>query len=234
MPVSSTQKEPIIGVRKITESWQDMLKSFQDNEVYASAVQQINSDKRKQEWLAVRLLLKELAGPEAIIDYAKNGAPVLRNSRYHISISHTGGFAAVILSEATNPGIDIEYRSERAWKLRSKYLGDKELTLFDTLCGQKTTAGKTIDSQTADNNPQNRIELATVCWCAKETAYKSLQQSEVDFIDHFHIQPFILSKKGSFLLHETKTPEQNTFLIHYRITEDYILTWCTTPKTVTI
>ena len=219
MPILFTQKSPTIGIWKMEESWQEMLTSLQENNVYSRNdawnrdINNIKSDKRKQEWLAVRLLLKHLAGPEAYIEYRENGSPVLKNSPYNISISHTTGFAAVILSKKEDPGIDIEYNDGRAWKLREKYLGEKELKAFDSLNDHRST------------NSGMQEKLATICWCAKETAYKALQRTEVDFINHLHILPFSLSDNGSFYLKETKTPIQQIFSINYQITEDYTITW---------
>lgn len=214
MPVLYTQQTPIMGIWETTESWQQMLESFRDKERYVSDIDRIQSDKRKQEWLAVRLLLKHLSGPEVAIGYNENGAPLLHNHPGNISISHTNGFVAVILSTRSNPGIDIEYRSERAWRLRKKYMGEAELKLFDSPYNQ------------ADNNKHPiHVDLATLCWCAKETAYKALLQTEVDFIDHLHILPFTYSEKGTLFLKETKTLQQERFQINYQMTEKYIITW---------
>ena len=214
MPIIFTQTSPAIGIWKIEESWQEMLETIRKNEDYSREIDlDVNNkttDKRKQEWLAARLLLLHLDGPESYIDYNENGAPVLRNNRYNISISHTSCFVAIILSDKENPGIDIEYHSERAFKLRKKYLGNKEMEMFDLL---------------RDSLHNNMNTLATLCWCAKETAFKALRQTEVDFIEHLHILPFTFSDKGTFSLKETKSLQQEVFNIKYQITEDYIITW---------
>jgi len=245
MPILYTQDSPVMGIWKITETWQEMIESFQDNENYLRFVCKMQSDKRKQEWLAIRLLLKHLLGPEVYIDYQGNGVPLLRNSEYYISISHTKGFAAVILSNSENPGIDIELHSGRAWRLRDKFLGVYELEMFVPMhdlqrnnlqtgsnktktCKNKKADEKKLISEKIhadDGIFSEQTTLATVCWCAKETAFKSLQQAEVDFINHLHILPFELSDKGIFSIKETKTPLQQIFIINYQITEDFIITW---------
>lgn len=226
-----------MGIWKITEPWQEMLKLLHHKDIYISGAEQIQSERRKQEWLAVRLLLEQLAGPEVTIEYDEYGAPLLHNSAYNISISHTTGFAAVILNDKPYAGIDIEYHSERAWRLREKYLSENELEMFIPLYKDKQRNVQPATGEQAGSkqksNRQCCNELATLCWCAKETAYKALNQSEVDFIGHLHIQPFILSEKGIFLLKETRTPQQETFFIHYRITEDYIITWTIAKQTNT-
>lgn len=233
MPLFYTNQTQTLGVWKITETWQELLATFPHPEKYVNEVDAIKSDKRKQEWLAVRLLLNKLmdantaphhtqigrqvtatdpnsqTNDEPFIHYHKNGSPFLPNRDIHISISHTVGYATLIINHALPVGIDIEYRSERAWRLREKFMNNPELSLFS----ESTTA------------KPNHADLATLCWCAKETAFKALQQNEVDFIKHLHIQPFPLLETGVFTLKETKTPRQNLFHIHYQITDDYILSW---------
>ena len=196
---------PHIGVWEIVEPWQELLDLFQNKTLYADEVLKIQSDKRKSEWLAIRLLIKQLIGTEMSVDYKDNGAPFLKNSPYYISISHTKGYAALILSKQMNPGIDIEYRSERSLKLSRKFLNDIELEQL--------------------NRCPNPELFATTCWCAKETAFKALQENGLDFIKHFHILPFSFSDKGIFRLKETKTPKHETLHIHYQVTDEYILTW---------
>ena len=232
MPLLSNHLSPSIGIWEITESWQDMLELLENKSMYADKMHEIQSDNRKQEWLSVRLLVKNLTNSYTTIDYLPNGTPFLSDNHYHISISHTKGYSAIILSQYTHPGIDIEYRSERAWKLRTKFLNEKELAYFapsDNLylagCEKHTPqATQDINSQASSKTSQPST-LATLCWCAKETAYKVLQETSVDFIKHLHIKPLILSKKGIILLEETKTNQQKTVQIHYQITDEYIITW---------
>ena len=216
MPLLSVQPSPpIAGVWKITETWRDMLALFQDKDLYASEIDKIQADSRKREWLAVRLLVKHLTGRELPISYRSNGAPFLSGQPDHISISHTKGYAAVILSETPLPGIDIEYRSERAWKLRAKYLSDNEIEQCKMIASCQTDPLLSPAQET----------LATLYWCAKETAYKALQASGVDFIKHLYLEPFPLSATGVFALKATLSASTSTYTIHYQITEDYILTW---------
>jgi len=211
MPLLHVCRTPLMGIWEITETWQEMLHLFACKDVYAEELGRIPSEKRKQEWLAVRLLLKRLTGAEMTVGYHENGAPFLINSPYHVSISHTKGYAAVILNKDASPGIDIEYRSERAWKLRQRFMSETELNLLALSDNDQPAAGQ--------------LTCATLCWCAKETAFKALHEPEVDFIKHLHISPFTLSGKGVFLLTETKTPHPKTCLIHYQITENFVISF---------
>lgn len=216
MPLYHLHQSPVIGIWKIAETWQAMLEMFQNKTLYAEEALKMKSDKRKCEWLAIRLLLKHLTGTEMIVGYRDNGSPFLINSRYHISISHTKDYAALILSENPDPGIDIERQSERAWKLREKFMNEKELKQFALLFA-KAPPDKEIIARQAT--------LATIYWCAKETAYKALQSKEVDFIEHLHIAPFTASDKGIICLKETKTPIQMSYHMHYHLFDDFVLTY---------
>ena len=216
MPLLNIYTSPLMGIWKINESWQELLNSLANKEVYLPDLHKIQSDKRKQEWLTVRLLLQHLSGKDALIRYHKNGAPFLPDSKYHISISHTRGFAALLLTGETNPGIDIEYHSERAWRLHKKYMNESEATFIRSLSDRKSTENPLTVSVT---------ETATIYWCAKETAYKALGETEVDFAEHFCIEPFNPSKEGILILKEKRTKQQLNFNINYRVTEDFILTW---------
>ncbi len=48
--------------------------------------------------------------------------------------------------------------------------------------------------------------------------------SDVDFIDHLHISPFLLSGEGMIHSVETKRKRQQ-FSLNYRIHDDYVLVW---------
>jgi phosphopantetheinyl transferase len=202
-----------MGIWRITESWQELLELLINKDVYYSGVMKISSGKRKQEWLAVRLLLQHLSGSDAYIEYRENGAPFLSGSACHISISHTKGFAVIILSENKNPGVDMEYRSERAWKLRKKYMSEIEWNMIMSL-----------------NADVDAVAIASICWCAKETAFKILGETGVDFSEHLHIEPFGFSTEGSLILEERRTEQRQRFRINYQVTDEYILTWKDTKQ----
>ena len=54
-----------------------------------------------------RRLLKAILGYEPVIRHNEDGKPLIDDS--HISISHTIGYVAVILSHDHEVGIDVEY-----------------------------------------------------------------------------------------------------------------------------
>jgi phosphopantetheinyl transferase len=67
------------------------------------------SDQRRVHWLAYRYILKNIVGKgrQIRIHYDKHNKPFLDLSKDHISVSHSGRFATVILSSRHRVGIDI-------------------------------------------------------------------------------------------------------------------------------
>ena len=66
------------------------------------------SERRKMEWLSVRVLLYAMLQEDKEIGYSPEGKPYLTDHSFFISISHTKGYVAVMLASFTPAGIDIE------------------------------------------------------------------------------------------------------------------------------
>ncbi len=101
---------------------------------------------RRQEFLSVRALLSLLIHDDTIdISYTANRQPLLSDGR-HISISHTRGYAAVLVSTAHHVGIDIERKGRNIRRVTSHFLRHDEQ---------------------ADTDDDLLLH-----WCAKEAVYK--------------------------------------------------------------
>ncbi len=112
------------------------------------------SEQRKCEVLAVRLLIKEIIGDNVQLLHQDNGKPYL-SSGMNISISHTRGFAVIIVSHSKQVSVDIEYFSNRIEGIRSKFMRD-------------------------DENASSQVKLL-MHWCAKETMYKLFPEDNLTF-----------------------------------------------------
>lgn len=112
------------------------------------------SEQRKCEVLAVRLLIKEIIGDNVQLLHQDNGKPYL-SSGMNISISHTRGFAVIIVSRSKQVTVDIEYFSNRIERIRSKFMRD-------------------------DENASSQVKLL-MHWCAKETMYKLFPEDNLTF-----------------------------------------------------
>ena len=61
-------------------------------------------------------------------------------------------------------------------------------------------------------------------WSAKETMFKCMDTSDVDFRKHLHILPFTVEEQGVFSAVEYRTAEKRNFRIHYYLFPDFVLT----------
>ena len=107
--------------------------------------------KRQQERAAAHSLLAAMLGRPVAILHAADGAPLVEG--HQISISHTRGFLAILLSRSRRVGVDIEYRSDR--RIASRFLRPDE------------SASSTDDLLT--------------CWCVKEAVYKLRSASHLAY-----------------------------------------------------
>ncbi|MBO5314181.1 MAG: 4'-phosphopantetheinyl transferase superfamily protein [Prevotella sp.] len=186
-----------LGLWEISESVEQFLElkvlSVYKNKVYAD----LGSESRRLEFLAVRALLYHMVGDDVAILYDNKGCPFLSNG-WNISISHTKGFAVIIVSEANNVAVDIEYISERVRRVKSKFIRQDE---------------------TAD-----KLEELLVCWCAKETLYKFFSKDDLDFCDirisYSNIERY---SHGELIAENLKRKVSST--IYYEINGLYALTY---------
>lgn len=200
MPLLEIYQNPLRGIWKITESSAELISLFAENEYNLSDLESLKKEKRKQEWLAARLLLKELLGYLPLIIYNEAGAPRLPYEKYSISISHTEGYVAVLLQEKPFVGIDIERRTDRICKIANRFMSDKELAAIDS---------------------DHLSDHLLIYWCAKEALFKLVGRTGVDFRSHLFIEPFSLSCSGSLNVWDTLEGKRYFFI--YKVYKEYIL-----------
>ena len=152
------------------------------------------------ERMAVHALLMEMDGLTAadalpLIDHDEAGKPLLRDGRC-LSVSHTKGYAALMLSDNRPVGVDIEYVSDRVGKIAHMFLRDDEQA------------------------PSSREQL--VVWCAKEAAFKLFSADKLTFHE-MRVEPFCLSALGKVSL--TNLQRQSTISLYYQFERDYVLVY---------
>ena len=198
------QDKPLLAVWKMTESNDELLAMLGDARSYPDIQAVAHSEIRLRERLTALALVKTLLGREVEIRHAENGAPYLVGEPWHISISHTKGYAAVQLDGERAAGIDIEYRSDRVKRIRSRFLAPEEEQNIDTA---------------------HEEEHLLVYWCAKEALYKLAGQEEVDFREQLHISPFPYRPEGSLDAWESRSERRQTATLAYRVEPEYVLVW---------
>lgn len=148
MPLKSVENiapDVYLGMWNITESVDDFLLRCGNAAVLEIIIAGYTSEQRRREVLAVRMLLDEMIGTNVDLLHDESGCPYLSNSM-NIGISHTKGFASVIVSPGRKVAVDVEYMSDRVRKVAARMLRTDESA--DTLLG------------------------LLLHWCVKETLYK--------------------------------------------------------------
>ena len=162
------------------------------------------SERRKMEWLSVRVLLYSMLQEDKEIGYSPEGKPYLTDHSFFISISHTKGYVAVVLGlPGREVGVDIEQYGERVRKVAHKFMREDE----------QPSVFRGTDTWSL-----------LLHWSAKETMFKCLNASEVDFRGHMRILPFAVNESGVFSAEEYRTVEKRRFTIHYYLFPDFVLT----------
>lgn len=183
------KKHYTIGVWTETESLEELL-SMNPN----ISVSHLKSYKRKKEYLTIRLLLHKLI-PNTKLSYNKYGGPQI-NTRKKISISHSKGLSAIIISDQS-VGIDIEKISKQTLKLSDKFILDNRHTPLT-------------------------IEKTTLIWCCKEAIYKLHVTGNIDFKDIL-LEPFTVQHEGVI---QAKFKDITYSLTYKRINNHFLVYVC--------
>jgi 4'-phosphopantetheinyl transferase len=203
-----TLTDGLIGIWQLTENSDELINSFTGEELLDSAFMQYTYEKRKVEWLATRLLLKNLIGPNFSISYLETGKPVLNHERYkHISISHSRDFAVIFVNEHSNIGIDIESIHRNFNTVKQRYLSEIELIQVN----------------------QNAI-LQCLYWCAKEAVFKLVPEDSIEFKQQIHISLFDPESEDQFLVKFISGAKGSAYQLHFQLFSDHAMVWVSDKK----
>lgn len=133
------------------------------------------NETRNLEWLASRYILTLLV-PDARISKSKEMKPMLIDDIRYISISHTQGYTACIVSNLPC-GIDIELDHPRITRIAQKFNLPEELELIKD-----------------DDKFQTRLYQI---WCSKEAMYKAFGLGGIDFKEDLWVEIDALVKDDS-------------------------------------
>lgn len=161
------------------------------------------SERRKMEWLSVRVLLYSMLQEDKEIGYSPEGKPYLTDHSFFISISHTKGYVAVILSPIAPVGIDIEQYGHRVKRVYDRFIRPDEQV--EPYLGDVTWS-------------------MLLHWSAKETIFKSMENADAD-LRKLCLSHFVPQEEGTFQVQEYATEQQQSFTVGYRISPDFVLTW---------
>ena len=183
---------------KITESWTELIGLFENDTEINAVIQNFESESKKQQFLASRLLLKVEFGNWKT-HHNPNGKPHPINNSSEISITHDRGIAGIIKS--MNPcGIDIQAITPKVIRVKSKFVNENDFY---------STSEKEKD--------------LTILWCAKETLYKIHGNPNIFFKEHIIIEE---SDEENILIGKIIHPEyRKDYKLKVHFIENYCLVY---------
>lgn len=203
------------AVWQITET-EDELRSLLSGSADLPQLLKVRNISRRMEKMAVRILLAQMLGEGHLIGHEATGRPFLTDGSWFISISHTTGWAALAWHRNRSVGIDIEQRSGRVLRAASRFISPRERAAAAVL------------------GPLPSPDYELLIWSAKETAYKWLCRTDVNFLDDMQVVPDgPVSASGTCELYVNALPDSLHPLekvppkIHYHFRPDYVLTFLT-------
>lgn len=194
-----------LGLWQMDESPEQLFDLYPHLLPYRSSLDdKYKNDGRKLEFLAIRALMYEMlrvnGASKGLLSHAGDfthngqGKPLFRG--YHVSISHTKGYAALILSKKSEVAVDIEYMSDRVERIASKFL-------------RKDERADSLDSK-------------LVHWCAKETVFKLFSEENLLFED-MRVKPFDTMSDWACDVENLKSGK--TARVDFEFAMDFVLTY---------
>lgn len=205
MPFSKKTETPegVIGIWELTDNNTELEAGFQFTKLEKATYGNLKIDKRKNEFLAVRLLLKKLLGQKAEIVYDDSGRPKIENSKYNISISHSAQLAVVFLSEK-NIGIDAENTTRNIQPVVQRFLSEKE----------KKQTENAPDTQTTQ----------IIYWCAKEAIFKCTREKFLQFNTEISVKP--VKNSAKLCGRVVKNNRTEHFILDYFFHQNNVVVYC--------
>lgn len=155
----------------------------------------MRSGSRKCEVLAIYALLAHMTGrDDLLIDHDETGRPSVTG--WKLGISHTKGWAALIMSETRTVAIDIEYQSDRVARVSDRFLRPDE--------------------------KRGTVSCQLISWSAKETVYKLLSKENLQFSE-MRLKTFEELNKGVVEVEDLKEPK--SVMVNFELNKDYVLTY---------
>ncbi|MBO7506479.1 MAG: 4'-phosphopantetheinyl transferase superfamily protein [Paludibacteraceae bacterium] len=188
----------ILSIWKMDEPAEDLLSLFSEKKgLYQSEVERHKSVKRRQEYLSVRALLLDALGHECDVFHDEMGKPSLSEEHLRISISHTKGYAAILLSPLREVGLDIEQFSDKVFHVRDKFLRAEEKQIIDST---------------------DRTQLL-LCWSAKEAVYKLYEGLRPEYWEQITLKSLDMDQCAMLAEVEDRPP----VTLRFRIFPDFVM-----------
>lgn len=195
LKIDNLRSGAILGMWRIEETVSEMLAMMPSLGKLQHVLDSYSRDARRLEVLSVHALVYIMTGDESlVVGHNEDGHPLLEG--WHVSISHTRGYAAVLLSRQDEVAVDVEYVSNRVAKIADRFIRDDE-------------QDETITRQ-------------LVCWCTKEAVYKYFSSQHLALLD-IRLRNYELLSEGCVVTENMQTGD--TVTVNYNVTDSYVMTY---------
>ncbi len=192
--IKEVAPEVKLGLWKMEETVLQFLSDSSDmSKLFDVEISAYKSEVRRLEKLAVYSLLWKMTNSKVTVSHNEDGKPIVDG--YNISISHTRGYASVILSKLKNVAVDIEYYSDRVARIADKFIREDEIA--------------------------TDIASQLINWSVKETVYKYFSEQNLQYFD-MKLIPFEEFENTKRVLN-LKT--SSYLDVYYELNNEYVLTY---------
>lgn len=192
---------------KIDESFDHLFKNVALKDVSLFRLEKMKSESHQKGFLSVRMLLQHCGFDDFDLEYDASGKPELKskkqitnNKTKHISISHSGEFSAIAISDK-KIGIDLEKIKVKVLKIAPRFMDVSHLENLSL---------------------EDKLKKATVIWGVKEAIFKIKNEAGISFPDHIFENQFKVIDKYFEAQLRFKNKNED-FSIVFDFVEDYAL-----------
>lgn len=201
--IKSISDDSTLGLWHMSESWHDLKETVNLSDGELLALEDKKTDRRRQEWLACRMLLQEMTELQPVIMYDENRKPHIKDSIKQLSMSHSGEYASVYVHDNKPVGVDLQQMKPSISKGADYFLNEAEM--------QWTNLNDNV--------------LLHLIWCAKEAVFKYAGDADLDLKKHIITNPFQSNQNGVIEVCIQKENINKSVKVHYDAFDDYILAW---------
>ena len=205
----SPDPNSILAIWKIEESKEDLLLLIDERLHEISKPKNVHDSVGKH-WLASRALLLQLFDKQKVeVHKDMNNKPslVIDSKPYFIAITHSYEYAAVMISDIHEVGLDLERIDTRIGRVANKFINEEEQTYISKV------------------SPEDLNQFQTIIWSAKETMYKIYGKKELDFKKHMNVEAFKINQKNIKGL-VLKEEEEHQLELQIDNIDNYVLCYC--------
>ena len=195
LKIDNLRSGTILGTWRIEETVSEMLAMMPSLGKLQHVLDSYSRDARRLEVLSVHALIRIMTGDDhLVVSHNEDGHPLLDG--WHVSISHTRGYATVLLSRKDEVAVDIEYVSNRVAKIADRFIRDDE--------------------------QDDSVTRQLVCWCTKEAVYKYFSSQHLALFD-IRLRNYDLSSEGCIVAENMQTGD--TVTVNYCVKDSYVMTY---------